>query len=103
MRDILQTANGDVDLTAHDLQMASEWEATDRHKADIILSSKGDFKESPLVGVGSIEYLNSELPTLYLRDVSIAMQRDGIKVNEVRFDAQGCIVIDGKYENNSRK
>lgn len=103
MIDIRQTADGDINLTAHDLAMAEQWDATARHKADIILSGKGDFKESPLVGVGSIEYINSELPTLYLRDVSIQMQRDGIKVKEVSFDEQGNIVIDGSYENNGRK
>ena len=47
MIDILQTSDGDVELT-DDLVWT---EPTEQHKRDLLLASQGDFKESPAVGV----------------------------------------------------
>lgn len=50
MIDFAQTPEGDLDLTSGDLQLANEWRATEQHKLDIMLSSPGDWTESPLTG-----------------------------------------------------
>ena len=45
MRDILQTADGDIDFTGDDLVLAPTERATGQHKRDILLAAPGDFKE----------------------------------------------------------
>lgn len=47
MRDILQTADGDIDFTGDDLVLAPTERATGQHKRDILLAAPGDFKEAP--------------------------------------------------------
>lgn len=100
MKDILHTADGDVDFTAGDLQLADAARATEQHKRDILLAAAGDFKEAPAVGVGAVEYLNDENPGLFLRDVRKQMQADGMTVERVEFDSDGGLIIDGGYENS---
>ncbi len=43
MRDILQTADGDIDFTGDDLVLAPTERATGQHKRDILLAAPGDF------------------------------------------------------------
>lgn len=103
MIDIKLSADGDIDIQTGDLAFADEWEATSRHKADILFACQGDYKASPTTGVNAIEYLNGNEPGTFLREVSIQMQRDGINVKRVEIDNDGQILIDGQYENKSRK
>lgn len=103
MIDIKQTSEGDLDLSSGDIVFANEYDATEQHKIDILYASQGDFKESPLTGVGIMEYINSEDNGTMFRDIAIQMQRDGIKVNEVGTDGNGNIIIDGAYENNNSR
>lgn len=101
MIDIKQTAEGDLDLSMGDIAFANEFDATEQHKADILYASQGDYKESPLTGVGIMDYINSEDNGMMFRDIAIQMQKDGIKINEVGVDQSGSIIIDGGYENNN--
>ena len=98
MIDLKQTESGDIDLSSG-VQVV---ESTNQHKYDILKASQGDFKQSPLVGVGLIRYINSEDGDMMLRDISRQMQQDGMRVDEVRFE-NGDLIINGKYkedENN---
>lgn len=97
MIDIKQAADGDLDLTTGDIAMT---EPTEQHKRDILLSSQGDVAESPLTGVGLMDYINAEDDGTMLRSISQQMQRDGIKIKLVGFDIDGQLIIDGEYENN---
>lgn len=101
MIDIKQTTDGDIDLSTGDIVLI---EPTERHKADILLASRGDYKESPLTGVGIVEYINSENNGGLLRVVAGQMSRDGINITEVGYDANGELIINGAYneDNNSR-
>lgn len=103
MIDIKQTAEGDLDLSMGDIAFANEFDATEQHKADILYASQGDYKESPLTGVGIMDYINSEDNDMMRRDISIQMQKDGIKINKVGVDQSRSIIIDGRYEDNNSK
>lgn len=94
MIDFQQTPDGDLDLTTGDLVLC---ESTEQHKADILLASQGDITDAPLIGVDIIEYYNSENNDMMLRDIAIAMERDGIRIDSVKVDRQGDILIQGSY------
>lgn len=100
MRDILMTADGDIDVTVGDLQTAAAYRTTEQHKRDILMAAPGDFKETPTAGVGAVEYLNDENLGLFLRDVRKQMQADGMTVERVEFDPDGGLIIEGDYEDN---
>lgn len=100
MIDLKQTSGGDLDLGTGDIVMV---EPTERHKADILLTSQGDFAESPLTGVGIIDYINAEDGGDMLRQISQQMQRDGIKITKVGFDTDGQLIVDGSYENDKNR
>lgn len=93
MMDILQAADGDIELSSGDIIMI---EPTEQHKRDILLASQGDFGEFPLMGVGIEDYLNSEDNGSMLRQISLQMQHDGIKIRKVEF-INGQLEIDGNY------
>ena len=99
MEDILQTADGDLDFTADDLLRAPTDRATEQHKRDILLAAPGDFKETPTVGVGAVEYIQGDT-SLFLRDVRKQMQADGMKIDRVAFEGDGSLVIEGGYESH---
>lgn len=100
MNDVLLTANGDLDLSTGDFQIAVDGRTTQQHKRDILLAASGDFKEFPAVGVGAVEYLGDENPGLFLREVRKQMQADGMTVERIEFDASGGLIIEGGYEND---
>lgn len=96
MLDIKHTEDGDIDLSSGDIVYAdSEWQ----HKADILIVSKGEYKESPAIGVGAIDYLHDENPGRFLRTVREELYRDGVKSADVYFDTTGELIMDGDYEN----
>lgn len=95
MKDLKQTEDGDICIDGG-VQMT---EPTEQHKYDILKASQGDFKQSPLVGVGLVNYVNSTNTQMLRRDISRQMQKDGIKVTEVDLK-DGHFIINGKYENN---
>ena len=95
MKDLKQTEDGDICI-ANGVQMT---EPTQQHKYDILKASQGDFKHAPLVGVGLINYINSENSQMLRRDISRQMQKDGIKVTEIDLK-DGHFIITGNYENS---
>lgn len=96
MNDITIDQNGDIDLSNGDVSYV---ESTQTHKADLLIASSGDYKESPLSGVGSIDYVMDSSPNGYLREVSRQMAADGMKVKKVRLEANE-LIIEAEYEDN---
>lgn len=101
MIDLKQTADGDIDMTTGDVQWAATDRATEQHKRDILLSAQGDYKSSPLVGVGIVEHLNGNDSATIRRDITIQLQKDGMTVRSVGIDTNGELTIDAEYENNN--
>lgn len=92
--------NGDLSLVNQDIQMG---ESTRQHQADILMSSPGDWSDSPLTGVGGIDYINENDPSGLLRSVSQQMQKDGMKIIRVGYAIDGVIEIDAHYEADNSK
>ena len=66
-------------------------ESTGEHQRQLILNNKGDFKESPTVGVGVIEYFDDEQMQGLIRAISTEFCRDGMDVSKVTLTADGSI------------
>ena len=97
IRDILQTADEDLDFFEGDLSIATTERVTGQHKRDILLAAPGDFAEHPTVGVAAVDSIQDDTEQ-FLRNVRKQMQADGIVVTEVTFDAAGALIIEGGYE-----
>ena len=97
MIDILQTSDGDVELT-DDLVWT---EPTEQHKRDLLRASQGDFKESPAVGVDCVAYLHDTDPADFLRTVRKQCEKDGMRVDEITYNSNGELIIDAAYENDN--
>lgn len=98
MIDIIQTNEGDVDLSTGDLARA---DAAEQHKRDLLIAGPGDFKENPLSGVGSFDYLNDDDPADLLRNIRIQFEKDGMRVKTLTQSAAGELLIDAEYENDN--
>lgn len=99
MIDLTLTSGGDVDFQTGDLAFA---ESTEQHKHDLLVAGPGDYKESPLVGVSSVDYLLEDDPTKFLRTVRKQFERDGMRVRELRMNNTNELIIDAAYENGNR-
>lgn len=99
MIDITLTSGGDVDLTPGDLSFSPSEE---QHKRDLLIAGPGDYKQSPLTGVNSLDYLFDTDSSDYLRTVRKQFERDGMRVRELRTTPDGELIIDAAYENSNR-
>lgn len=97
MIDILQTSDGDVQLT-DDLAWA---DPTEQHKRDLLLASQGDYKESPAVGVDCVAFLHDTDPADFLRTVRKQCEKDGMRVDAIEYDTSGELTIDAQYDDNN--
>ncbi len=97
--DILLNEDGDVNIASGDIRYV---ESTAQHQRDLLLAGRGDYKEYPAVGVGTVEYVNDNLPEDYLREVSKSFQGDGMTVKSIEYDENMNIVTEAYYgdENN---
>lgn len=59
VNDILLDETGDLKIVNGDIVIG---ESTNQHQRLMLLASKGNFKQVPLIGVGLIDYLNDENP-----------------------------------------
>lgn len=97
MLDYLLAQDGDIDLEAGDLQLV---EPTEQHKRDLLIAGQGHYKETPQIGVDSVEFLLDSEPDDFLRTVRIQCARDGMKVEDVYIDDNGELTIDAGYESS---
>lgn len=79
--------NGDFDVKNSESQ----------HTEHIILASKGEYKETPELGVGIEQMLNTEEPTEFLIEAKKNLEYDGQKVQNISFTESGKIIINAKY------
>lgn len=88
----LAVKNGDFDIQDSDIQNVSL----------LLASVKGDFKESPALGIGLVRYLDSPFSAgqrlKFVREVSLQIEADGGTKPEVQFGPQGDITIKTTYK-----
>lgn len=97
MLDILQKADGDIDLTASVIRLT---DATLQHQRDIVLTQPGSMKHAPMRGVGIEDYMNDESPELLLRRIRQQLTIDGMKVRQIKAKPNGEVEISARYENS---
>lgn len=77
-KDIMLDANYDLDIRSGDFVVDH---SEDQHMALILLNTKGGWRQSPLMGVGLINYTNSPFGALEADDlkqaIKIQLQLDG--------------------------
>ncbi len=92
MKDFL--FNDDLEIKNGDFAIG---ESDNQHVQHILLSSKGEYKERPELGVGLERMLNTEEPMEFLIEAKKNLEYDGLKVNNISFTEQGTISVDAKY------
>lgn len=73
-------------------------ESTGVHQQQLILSTKGEFKQHPTVGVGVFEYFDDEEKLGISRAVSIEFSRDGMDVTKVEILPNGILNTIAMYK-----
>jgi protein involved in temperature-dependent protein secretion len=93
MKDILLNTELDLDIADGDLVVG---ESTVQHQQLLLVTSKGDWKENPLIGVGAAAFLKDEDESGLLNMIRIEFQKDGMDVKAVNIQS-GEINIDANY------
>jgi|AMZC01.1.fsa_nt_AMZC01002902.1_16 hypothetical protein len=87
----LAVKNGDFDIQHSDIQNVSL----------LMISEKGDFKESPAVGIGLVKYLDSPFSgkqrLQFIREVTLQIEADGGTNTEIQMDSSGNITVRTTY------
>jgi hypothetical protein len=63
----------------------------------IVLCEKGEIKSHPIKGVGIGSFLDDETPENLIRNIRTELSQEGMRVNQVGFDANRNLVIDAEY------
>jgi hypothetical protein len=95
MGDIGLDENEDVTITLGDFSLE---ESTAQHQQQLMLNTKGDFKENPTVCVGALGYLDDENFRGLMRAINIEFSRDGMDVADVAILPDGTIKSDAIYK-----
>lgn len=94
MIDILLTDDNDIDIVNGDFNLGY----SDNQQQKLILSTnKGDWKEYPILGVGIEDILDNDNYVGVLIEIKKQLQYDGMNVNNVKFEENGKITIEGNY------
>ncbi|RQO37954.1 hypothetical protein DBR39_13790 [Chryseobacterium sp. KBW03] len=72
-------------------------ESTYQHQNILLLADKGQFKASPLVGVGAQRYLEGSNINDFAREIRQEFQRDGMVVRSLQIGADLKIQVDAIY------
>lgn len=93
MFDVLLDENKDLKFVNGDLVIG---DVNQQNQELIVVSNKGDWKESPEIGVGINDYLNDENISGAISAIKNNLRYDGFKVNKVKL-VNNKIEIDAKY------
>lgn len=86
--DMILDEAGDLQIKNGDLVIG---ESTDQHQRLLLLATKGEFKQSPLTGVGLINFLNDENPGNLKTEIRKQITSDGQLIKSLK-------VKDGKID-----
>lgn len=91
----------DMDLTIVDGDF--EWgESTEEHQRDILLATKGSFRQFPAMGAAIREQLYNDASYDDLRrTIQMEMERDGMTVERLQIDPQGQLKLKARYHDRT--
>ncbi len=81
MNDILLNTDLDLDFAGGDLVIG---DATKQNQQLLVISSKGDWKENPTIGVGAAGYLKDEDEAGLMAEIKTQFEKDGMKVFAIK-------------------
>lgn len=84
MTDILLHTDFDLLIVAGDFVTG---ESTEQHQELLLLTAKGDWRESPTVGVGAKGFLKDDSGYSLLGEIKKEFERDGMNVSSVSMTA----------------
>jgi hypothetical protein len=97
MEDFLLDTDGDLLLdTNGDFVLG---ESTTQHQQLLIMTTKGAWKENPLVGVGAMQYLENEDNAGLLNEIRKQFTTDGMTVTKIAYEVTGKLLINAAYKN----
>ncbi|CAN5437071.1 hypothetical protein BH09BAC1_BH09BAC1_05020 [soil metagenome] len=83
-KDILLDSDGDLLIREGDFVVGP---SDDQHVLDILMSAPGDWRQSPLVGVNIITFLNAPMDgtqrNALRQKIALQLQLDGIRISEM--------------------
>lgn len=92
-RDVL-LEDGELRIEGGDLVMG---ESTDQHVAHLLLAQKGEYKQSPLTGIGILNYLNAPVEKktrdMLEREIRLQLEADGAANAQVKVTKEGRVKI----------
>lgn len=95
-KDFLQDENGDLLIENGDFVIG---ESTRQHQKALLVSTAGNYRQNPEIGVGLVDYLNDENDLSGLRAKIISeFENDGMDVRDVQIIG-GEIIPDANYRN----
>jgi len=95
MTDIILNKTGDLDIQNGDIILGY---SDNQHQEHILLANKGDYKEFPELGVGINNMLNEDDYMPFLIESKKNLEYDGMKINNIKFEENGNLNIDGYYK-----
>jgi hypothetical protein len=95
MDDIILDNSGDLDLESGDLKVGF---SDNQHQEHILVAAKGDYKEFPELGVNIVQMLSDDAFTATLIEAKKNLEYDGMKINNITFEENGNLNIDGYYK-----
>ncbi len=93
MQDLIY--NSDLEIKNGDFTVG---ESDNQHTQHILIANKGEYKAAPELGVGINQMLNSDDVTDFLIEAKKNLQYDGQQVKDIRFTADGKLIVDSKYK-----
>lgn len=94
-KDISIDTDGDLLITAGDFVVDL---SDEQHVQHILESHRGEWKQSPLIGIGISNYINAPMTQLVRRqlgkNIKGQLEYDGMKVNGVTISSLDNVLID---------
>lgn len=94
MTDILLDKDGDILIENGDFVIG---DATNQNQELILIAHKGEFKESPELGVGISNALLSENLQAITNSIRRNFEYDGMKVKKLEINPNGSLTVDANY------
>lgn len=95
MNDILLELTGDLLFQDGDLSIGYSDNQQQEH---ILIANKGEFREFPEIGVGIAQMLNDDDWITVLIEAKKNLEYDGMKINNIKFEENQNLTIDGYYK-----
>lgn len=94
----IKTNNNDFDLEIRNGDFVTG-ESTQQHQRDLLLAQKGEYRQSPTIGVGIVDYLlGNETEDEFRRNVTKEFEADGMQVRKITVENFAEIKINASYE-----